>query len=109
MHPVSHKVVVAAIIQGTVKQQAAFIEEVCTVTSKKADMDVIKLSQDRYGHEVVIAMLNVSRHKQVHNILKASILCKQEESPVNEFAAKVVKAIKTEFHAKLVGNYAKGH
>ncbi len=40
----------------------------------------------------------VSQHRQVHNLLKASILCKQDELVGNEWAAKVLKTIKTEFH-----------
>ena len=56
---------------------------------------------------MVLALLEVSRHKQVHNLLKASILCKQDELLENEFAAKIVKAIKLEFHNRLSGNYSK--
>ena len=37
----------------------------------------------------------------------ASVLCKQEEIQENEFAVKVYKAIKTEFHTKKSGNYPK--
>ena len=54
-------------------------------------------------------MLSGTRHKHIHNILKASILCKQEELLQNEFAARVFKAIKTEFHNKVTGNYPKSH
>lgn len=42
--------------------------------------------------------MQVSRHKQVHNLLKASILCKQDELVGNVWAARVLKTIKTEFH-----------
>ena len=91
----------------------------CTVTSSQADMAVIGLARDRHGHRVVLAMLQVkcsrallevviatrltvpvevSQHRQVHNLLKASILCKQDELVGSEWAAKVLKTIKTEFH-----------
>ena len=43
-------------------------------------------------------MPQVSQHRQVHNLLKASILCKQDELVGSEWAAKVLKTIKTEFH-----------
>merc|ERR1719186_1268090 len=98
IHQVCHAVIVAAIQEGTDSTRANFIEEVCTVSTSQADMAVIKLTKDRYGHLVVLAMLKVSRHKQVHNLLKASILCKQEDLGENEFASKVFKTIKTEFH-----------
>ena len=102
-------VIVTALKQGTSNQQAEIIEEVCRVTSKQAEMDIIQLAQDKFGHQVVLAMLSGTRHRQIHNILKASILCKQEEMLENEFAARVFKAIKTEFHNKLAGNYPKSH
>jgi hypothetical protein len=106
-HHVCHAVIVTALEEGTDSMQAAFIEEVCTVSVNQADMAVIKLTKDRHGHLVVLAMLKVSRHKQVHNLLKASILCKQEDLVENEFAAKVLKTIKTEFHNRTAGNYCK--
>ena len=68
--PVCHSVIVACIKAGTAKQQSAIIEEVCTVATKQADMDLAKLLTDKRGHEVVLAMLEVSRHKQIHNVLK---------------------------------------
>ena len=98
-HPVCHAVVVAAVQAASPGQQATLIEEVCTVSSKKADMAVIGLAKDKYGHGVVLAMLKISQHRQVHNLLKASILCKQEELVGNEWASKVLKTIKTEFHS----------
>jgi len=107
IHPVCHSVIVTALEEANDTIQAAFIEEVCTVSSNQADMAVIRLTKDRFGHLVVLAMLKVSRHKQVHNVLKASILCKQEEVVENEFVAKVLKSIKTEFHSRSVGNYCK--
>ena len=126
--PVCSSVVVACIKSGSTKQQAELIEEVCTVSSKQADMQVAKLINDRFGHEVVLVMLEVSRHKHIHNVLKgkiiipriipfmynvhnlsASVLCKQEEIQLNVFAMKVYKAIKTEFHTKISGNYPKSH
>ena len=53
-------------------------------------MDIIRLTRDRHGHEVVLAMLKVSQHRQVQNLLKASILCKQDELVGSEWAAKVL-------------------
>ena len=41
--------------------------------------------------------------------VSASVLCKQEEFQENEFAKQVYKAIKTEFHTKISGNYPKSH
>jgi len=107
LHPVCYAVIVTALEQCTDTTQAEFIEEVCTVSSTQADMAVIRLTKDRFGHLVVLAMLKVSRHKQVHNLLKASILCKQEDVVENEFVAKILKTIKTEFHSRSVGNYSK--
>ena len=108
VHEYCHLVLVTALEEATDHTQAVFIEEVCTVSSKEADMAVMKLTGDKYGHVVVLAMLKVSRHKQVHNLLKASILCKQdEETEKNEYGARVVKAIKTEYHRRVTGNYAK--
>jgi len=109
LDPVCYSVIVTAIKEGNSNQQSDIIEEVCRVTSKQAEMDIIQLAQDRYGHKVVLAMLSGTRHKHIHNILKASILCKQEELLQNEFAARVFKAIKTEFHNKVTGNYPKSH
>ena len=99
-HPVCCSVMVTAVQVAAPGQQAALIEEVCTVGSDQADMDIIRLTRDRHGHEVVLAMLKVSQHRQVHNLLKASILCKQDELVGSEWAAKVFKTIKTEFHNK---------
>ena len=107
LDPVCFTIIVTALKQGTSNQQAEIIEEVCRVTSKQAEMDIIHLAQDKFGHQVVLAMLTETRHRQIHNILKASILCKQEEMLENEFAARVFKAIKMEFHNKLAGNYPK--
>ena len=104
MHPVCHAVIVTALEEGTAATQAAYIEEVCTVSNNKADMDVIRLTKDRFGHLVVLAMLKVSRHKQVHKLIKASILCKQEDVVENEFFALVLKKIKAEFHSRSAGN-----
>ena len=98
-HSVCHAVIVAVVEAAYSEQQAALIEEVCTVSNKKADMAVIRLTKDKFGHLVVLAMLKISQHKQVHNLLKASILCKQEELVGNEWASKVMKTIKTEFHS----------
>ena len=70
MDPVCSSVIVAAIKAGSTKQQANLIEEVCTVATRQADMDVARLVMDRFGHEVVLAMLEVSRHKHIHNVLK---------------------------------------
>ena len=98
-HPVCHAVIVAVVQAAFTGQQAALIEEVCTVSSNAADMAVIRLTKDKFGHVVVLAMLKISQHKQVHNLLKASILCKQEELVGNEWARKVMKTIKTEFHS----------
>ena len=109
LDPVCFTIIVTALKQGTSNQQAEIIEEVCRVTSKQAEMDIIHLAQDKFGHQVVLAMLSGTRHRQIHNILKASILCKQEEMLENEFAARVFKAIKMEFHNKLAGNYPKSH
>jgi len=105
LDPVCHSVIVKAIIEGSSNHQAEIIEEVCKVTSKQAEMDILTLAMDKYGHEVVLAMLSGTRHKHIHNILKASILCKQEELLENEYAARVFKEIKMEFHNKLSGNY----
>ena len=103
LDPVCYSVIVAAMKQGEM------IEEVCRETYKQAEMEIITLAQDRHGHQVVLAMLSGTRHKHIHNILKASILCKQEELLENEYAARVFKAIKMEFHNKLAGNYPKSH
>ena len=99
-HQVCSSVLLTAVKVAAPEQQAALIEEVCTVRSDQADMDVIRLTRDRLGHEVVLAMLKVSQHRQVHNLLKASILCKQDELVGSKWAAKVFKTIKTEFHNK---------
>merc|ERR1712228_410122 len=95
LDPVCFTIIVTALKQGTSNQQA--------------EMDIIHLAQDKFGHQVVLAMLSGTRHRQIHNILKASILCKQEEMLENEFAARVFKAIKMEFHNNLAGNYPKSH
>ena len=109
LDPVCYSVIVAAMKQGSSHQQGEMIEEVCRETYKQAEMEIITLAQDRHGHQVVLAMLSGTRHKHIHNILKASILCKQEELLENEYAARVFKAIKMEFHNKLAGNYPKSH
>lgn len=109
MDPVCWQVIVTAIKQASTVQQGAIIEEVCRETYKQAEMEIITLAQDRHGHKVVLAMLSGTRHQRIHNILKASILCKQEEMLENEFAARVFKAIKMEFHNKVAGNYPKSH
>ena len=40
-------------------QQAAIIEEVCTVTANQADMAVVSLTKDKQGHAIVLTMLKV--------------------------------------------------
>ena len=102
---IAHQVIIAAVKEGNPGQQTDIIEEVCRVTDKQAEMEIIHLAQDVWGHKVVLAMLQGTRHKHIHNILKASILCKQDDLLENEFAARVFKAIKTEFHNKVSGNY----
>ena len=112
-HPVCCAVVEVLLRTSGDGQQAAIIEEVCTVTTNQADMAVISLTKDKQGHAIILTMLKVevipikncfyfgaqvSRHKQVHNLLKASILCKQDELVGNAWAARVLKTIKTEFH-----------
>ena len=116
-HPTCCAVVEVLLTISGEGQQAALIEEVCTVTTNQADMAVISLTKDKQGHAIVLTMLKVgmpqfncntlhiqyqlvqvSRHKQVHNLLKASILCKQDELVGNVWAARVLKTIKTEFH-----------
>ena len=98
VHPVCWAVVEAVLLAASSCQQAALIEEVCTVTTLQADMAVIGLAKDQYGHAIVLAMLQVSRHRQVHNLLKASLLCKQDDFRGNAWAARVLKTIKTEYH-----------
>jgi len=44
-HPVCHNVIVAVVEAAYSEQQASLIEEVCTVSSKKADMAVIRLTR----------------------------------------------------------------
>ena len=97
-HPVCCAVVAAVLLAANSCQQAALIEEVCTVTTQQADMAVIALAKDEHGHAIVLAMLQVSRHRQVHNLLKASLLCKQDDFKGNAWAARVLKTIKTEYH-----------
>ena len=63
-HPVCSAVMVVAVGVAAAGQQAELIEEVCTVTSSQADMAVIGLARDRHGHRVVLAMLQVSQHRQ---------------------------------------------
>ena len=57
LDPVCHSVIVAAVKEGSSSQQGEMIEEVCRVTSKQAEMEIIRLSMDKYGHKVVLAML----------------------------------------------------
>ena len=57
LDPVCHSVIVAAVKEGSSHQQGDMIEEVCRVTSKQAEMEIIHLSMDKYGHKVVLAML----------------------------------------------------
>ena len=45
------------------EQQAALIEEVCTVTTNQADMAVISLIKDKQGHAIVLTMLKVGTPK----------------------------------------------
>jgi len=102
IHPICHKVLITALNFGSTGQVNSLIEEVCLVPEDKADMAVIELCKDKYGHAVILAMLKVGRNRTIFNILKASILCKHEELERDQYAAKVLTAIKTEFHSRSV-------
>ena len=45
LDPVCYSVIVTAIKEGNSNQQSDIIEEVCRVTSKQAEMDIIQLAQ----------------------------------------------------------------
>ena len=58
-HPTCCAVVEVLLTISGEGQQAALIEEVCTVTTNQADMAVISLIKDKQGHAIVLTMLKV--------------------------------------------------
>ena len=58
-HPTCCAVVEVLLTISGEGQQAALIEEVCTVTTNQADMAVISLTKDKQGHAIVLTMLKV--------------------------------------------------
>ena len=75
-HPTCCAVVEVLLTISGEGQQAALIEEVCTVTTNQADMAVISLTKDKQGHAIVLTMLKAGTPKIViHNIFNI-ILCR---------------------------------
>ena len=62
-HPICCAVVEVLLTISREEQQAALIEEVCTVTTNQADMAVISLIKDKQGHAIVLTMLKVGTPK----------------------------------------------
>ena len=58
---------------------------------------MVRLARDQYGHMVVLTMLEVSRHKQIHNTLRTAILVRQVEVAGTEFGREVIKIMKTKY------------
>ena len=58
-HPVCCAVMEVLLRTAGDGQQAAIIEEVCTVTTNQADMAVVSLTKDKQGHAIVLTMLKV--------------------------------------------------
>jgi hypothetical protein len=56
---------------------------------------MVRLARDQYGHMVVLTMLEMFRHKQIHNTLRTAILVRQVEVAGTEFGRKLIKNMKT--------------
>ena len=93
-HPSEHSVMVKCIKTSSDQHQHVFIENIC-----KKDTAVVRLTRDQYGHMVVLTMLKVSRHKQIHSTLRTPILVRQEEVAI-EFGREVIKIMKTKYRAR---------
>ena len=61
-HPVCCAVVEVLLRTAGDGQQAAIIEEVCTVTTSQADMAVVSLTKDKQGHAIILTMLKVGNN-----------------------------------------------
>ena len=61
-HPVCCAVVEVLLRNAGDGQQAAIIEEVCTVTTSQADMAVVSLTKDKQGHAIILTMLKVGNN-----------------------------------------------
>ena len=61
---------------------------------------MVRLAGDQYGYMVVLTMLVMSRHKQIHNTLRIAILVKQEEVAGTEFGREVIKTMRTKYRAR---------
>lgn len=94
-HPSVHSVMVKCIKTSSDQHQHVFIENIC-----KKDTAVVRLTRDQYGHMVVLTMLEVSRHKQIHSTLRTAILVRQEEVAGIEFGREVIKIMRTKYRAR---------
>ena len=65
-HPTCCAVVEVLLTISGEGQQAALIEEVCTVTTNQADMAVISLTKDKQGHAIVLTMLKAGSCNTLH-------------------------------------------
>ena len=98
-HPSGHSVIVKCVKSSSDQHQLVFMEKICKTGGNKADTPVVRLARDQFGHMVVLAMLEVSQHKQIHNTLRTAILVKQEEIAGTEFGRKVIQIMRTEYRA----------
>ena len=94
-HPSGHSVIVKCIKTSSDQHQLVLIENIY-----KEDTAVVRLARDQYGHMVVLTMLEVSRHKQIHNTLRTAILVKQEEVAGTEFGREVIKTMRTKYRVR---------
>jgi hypothetical protein len=93
-HPSEHSVIVKCIKTSSEQPQLVLIEIIC-----KEDTAMVRLARDQYRHMVVLTMLEVSRHKQIHN---TAILVRQVEVSGTEFGMEVIKIMKTKYSSLLV-------
>ena len=92
-HPHGHSVIVSCIKNSSDQQQIVLMEIICNM----ANTPMVRLAKDQYGHKVVLAMLEVSRHRQILNTLRSAVLVKQEEVMGTDFGREVVTTMRTKY------------
>ena len=99
--PYGHIVIVSCIKNTTDHYQLVIMENICKVSDNRADTHMARLVGDKYGHKVVLVILELSRNRQIHDTIKTAILVKQEEVMGTDYGRVVLDVMRTKFR----GNY----
>ena len=95
--PYGHTVIVSCIKNTSDQEQLIIMENICKVSDNKADTHMVRLVGDKYGHKVVLLMLELSRYRQIHDTIRTAILVKQEEVMDTDYGRMVLDIMRTKF------------